>query len=161
MSPVGPDRHPPARREGCARAARRAAHPDDRARLLFQRLDRDPLAHLDAWHTAGVAQQEVIEDEPAHAQQRRVPTRVGMGAALVSVPKARATRVIGGAPVASTSPRTPRRSRLRSASDQRRCVERVSLGKVAASSSRTRQPRAASPSAVAAPATRAPTMIAS
>jgi hypothetical protein len=70
-------------------------------------------------------------------------------------------RQIGGAPVAASVPRRPHRARISAPWGQRMCVEMVSLGKVALSTSSTLNPCRARSMAVGEPAHRAPTMMTS
>jgi hypothetical protein len=70
-------------------------------------------------------------------------------------------RQIGGAPVADSASRRPQRARISAPWGQRICVEIVSLGKVARSTSSTLNPPRARSMAAGEPAHRAPTMMAS
>ena len=70
-------------------------------------------------------------------------------------------RQMGGTPVLASRWRRPQRARTSAPCGHRMCVEIVSLGKVALSTSNTLNPRRASSMAVGEPAHRAPTMIAS
>ena len=69
--------------------------------------------------------------------------------------------VIGGQPVAITRSRRPHSESDRTPSEVRKCVESVSLGNVALSTTSTLWPCRASSMPVGEPAQRAPTMIAS
>jgi hypothetical protein len=70
-------------------------------------------------------------------------------------------RQIGGAPVAASVPRRPHPARISAPWGHKICVEIVSLGKVALSTSSTLNPSRARSIAVGEPAHRAPTMRAS
>ena len=68
---------------------------------------------------------------------------------------------MGGQPVASSRSSSPHRSSAATAGGCRRCVDIVSLGNVALSTSRTRWPARARSIAKGDPAQRAPTTITS
>src|SRR3954451_1248174 len=76
-------------------------------------------------------------------------------------PKSRESLLIGGQPVASSCSRIPQRASAATAGGCNTCVEIVSLGNVALSTSSTRYPARASSIAVGDPPQRAPTTIAS
>ena len=80
---------------------------------------------------------------------------------MVTGPKSNEYRVIGGQFVASSRSRMPHRASAATAGGWTRCVDIVSLGKVALSTSSTLYPRRASNIAVGDPPQRAPTTIAS